>query len=142
MELTKSIQERRIGVVVTFICLFSVVSIFEYGRNIGWDNSLKIAEIILLVVFITSLIFTFFKTGLWKFTHKPLNNLDEREIKLTSKSLRYAYSMFTVIVLLLLLLFSIINKPLNIVLVVSLILVAHMLPASVIAWTEKQVNNE
>ena len=95
----------------------------------------------LLIVFITSLVSTFFKTGLWKFTHKPLNNLDEREIELTSKSLRYAYSLFTVIVLLLLLSFSVINKPLNIVLVVSLILVAHKLPVSVIAWTEKQVKS-
>ena len=46
MELTKSIQERRIGVIVTFITLLSIVIIFEYGKNIGWNNSLKITEII------------------------------------------------------------------------------------------------
>ncbi|MCP5061021.1 MAG: hypothetical protein GY936_00965 [Ignavibacteriae bacterium] len=142
MELTKSIQERRIGVIVTFVSLLSIVLIFEYCKSIGWNNSPIITEIILIIIFITSLVSTFFKTGLWKFTHKPLSNLDERETELTSKSLRYAYSLFTVIVLFLLLSFSLINKPLNIVLVASLILVAHMLPASVIAWTEKQINIE
>ena len=142
MELEKSIRKRRIGVIVTFISLLSAVSIFEYGTNEQWNIILQITGIISFIVFIVSLILTFFKTGLWRFTHKPLKKLDEREIALTSKSLRYAYGFFTVIVLLLLLSFSIIERPLNIVLVVSLILFAHMLPASIIAWTEKQVENK
>ena len=89
-----------------------------------------------------SLVVTYVKTGLWKFTHKSLDKLDEREVLLTSKSLRYAYSIFTIIVLGLLLSFSVIERQINIVLVVSLILVAHILPASVIAWTQKRFEDE
>ncbi len=140
MEQKKSISKRRLGVVITFISLFSIVSIFEYGRIehlLEQNIILQIAGIISLIVFILSIVFTFIKTGLWKFTHKSLDKLDEREIALTSKSLRYAYGIFTVFLLLLLFSFSIFDKHLSIILVASLIIFAHLLPASVIAWTEK-----
>jgi hypothetical protein len=140
MEQKKSISKRRLGVVITFISLFSVVSVFEYGRIehlLEQNILLQIVGIISLIVFIVSIVFTFIKTGLWKFTHKSLNKLDEREIALTGKSLRYAYGIFTVFLLLLLFSFSIFDKHLSIVLVASLIIFAHLLPASVIAWTEK-----
>jgi len=139
MELNKSLNKRRFGVIVTLLSLISIVSIFEYGRLEQWNAVLQIFSIILIVVFIISFVFTFIKTGLWRFTHKPLKNLDEREIKLTSKSLRYAYSFFTIVVLLLLLSFALFEKPIHVVFVVFLILFAHLLPASVIAWSEKTV---
>ena len=65
--------------------------------------------------------------------------MDEREIALTSKSLRYAYGIFAVVILILLLSLAITDTPIDVVLVASLILFAHILPASVIAWTEKGV---
>jgi len=97
-------------------------------------------EIIAFIIFLISFSLTYLKTGLWRFTHKPLKTLDERELALTSKSLRYAYVIFTVIVLILLLSLAIFSAKIDIVLVVSLILLAHLLPASVIAWTEKDFN--
>jgi len=142
MKKMKSLNKRRLGVVVNLLSLASVVSIFEYGVIEQWNTFLKISGFTAIIIFIVSLVATFIKTGLWKFTHKPLRNLDEREIALTSKSLRYAYSIFTITVLILLLSFSIIEKPVNIVLVVALILFAHLLPSAVIAWTEKQTENE
>ncbi|MCD4735268.1 MAG: hypothetical protein K8R53_04440 [Bacteroidales bacterium] len=142
MEQKKSISKRRLGVVVTFLSLFGIVSIFEYGISGQWNDILKVIEIVLIVIFIISLGLTFLKTGLWKFTHKSLEKLDEREVALTSKSLRYAYGIFTVFLLLLLFSFSIFDKQLSMVLVVSLIIFAHLLPASVIAWTERRFENE
>jgi len=137
MELTNTFAKRRYGVVITLLSLLSIVLIFEYGMKAGWNTILAITLVTALVIFIISLVITFLKSGLWKFTHKPLTELDEREIALTSKVLRISYSLFTVIVLALLLTFALLGKPLNIVLVVSLILFAHLLPASVIAWTAK-----
>ena len=138
MEPAKSLAKRRYGVVITLLSLVSIVLIFEYGMKTGWNTILAIILLTALVLFIISLVITFIKTGLWKFTHIPLKDLDEREIALTSKILRFSYSLFTVIVLALLLSFTLAGKPLNIVLVVALILFAHLLPASVIAWTENQ----
>lgn len=139
MELRKSIKNRRVGVILTYISLLSIVLIFEYCNIRKWTNILITIEIISIVVLLFSFVFTYLKTGLWRFIHKPLKKLDEREIVLTSKSLRYAYGIFTVIILFLLLSFEIINMSLNIVIIVSLILFAHILPASILAWTEKEV---
>ena len=138
MEQNKSMNKRRLGVIITFLSLFGIVSIFEYGISQQWNGILKVAEFTLLLVFIISLVFTYLKTGLWKFTHKSLAELDEREIALTSKSLRYAYSIFTIFLLMLLFSYSIFDYRLSIVLVTSLILFAHLLPASVIAWTDSK----
>ncbi len=135
----KSIKNRRIGVIVTIISLFSIVLIFEYFKIEQRDSYLIAIEIIPIIVFIVSFILTFIKTGLWGFIHKPLKKLDEREIALTSKSLRYAYATFTVVVLVLLLSLAITQIQIDVVLVASLILFAHILPASVIAWTEKVI---
>ena len=116
-----------------------MVLIFEYCK-VGQRNSAMIAiEIIPFTLFLVSFIVTFIKTGLWGFIHKPLKKLDEREIAVTSKSLRYAYSIFTVVVLFILLSIAITNLQVDVVLVASLILFAHILPASVIAWTEKVI---
>ena len=137
MELTNSLTRRRSGVAITLISLISTALIFEYGVEVGWNTMLKIILGIALVLFIISLVITFINTGLWKFSHKPLEVLDEREIALRSKALRTAYSLFTVITLVLLLSFSLLGRPLHVVLVVSLILLAHLLPAAVMAWTAK-----
>ena len=136
MDIRKSIKRRRIGVIITYLSLFSIVMIFEYCTIKQWSIFFKIIEIAAITVFIGSYIITYFKTGLWQFTHKSLDKLDEREITLTSRSLRYAYGIFTVLILFL---FTIIDLKVNMVLVSSLIFFAHILPASIIAWTEKEV---
>lgn len=141
MEHEKSIRKRRIGVIINLLSLIIVNSIFEFRSVEQWNITLLITGIISLIIFVVSMVLIFLKTGLWRFTHKPLKNLDEREIGLTSMSLRYAYGIFTVIVLLLLLSFSLLERPINIVLVASLILFAHLLPATVIAWSEKQIED-
>ncbi len=139
MEMRKSIQNRRTGVVITLLSLFCFVLIFEYCKITQWNVFFIVTEIVLFIIFSASFMATFIKTGLWVFIHKPLSKLDEREITVTSRSLRYAYIVFTVTTLLLLLSFAVINTPIDIVLVVSLILYAHILPAVNIAWTEKEI---
>ena len=138
MKLGKSINKRRVGVILTLLSLCAMVLIFEYFK-INRNIVLFIAtELIAFIIFSVIFILTYLKTGLWQFTHKPLKKLDEREIALTSKSLRQAYMIFTIFILILLLALSVTEKAASIVLVVSLILFAHLLPASVIAWTEKE----
>jgi len=137
MDYKLSIKRKKYGVVITFISLLSTVLIFEYGRIEHWSFVLRILQLVSLIVLVLSITFTYVKTGLWNFTHKPIEKLDEREVALTSKSLRLSYSIFSVLVLILLMYFSIAERPLNIVLVVSLVLFAHLLPASVIIWLVK-----
>ncbi len=141
MEKIRKLNRLRFGVIITFLSLASFIVIFEYATNEHWNTFLKYAGFISIIIFIISLFFTFIKTGLWKFTHKPLKELDEREIALTSKLLRYAYIIYTISVLILLLLYAIIEMPISIILVVALILYAHILPSAVITWTENYYEN-
>lgn len=113
-----------------------MVLIFEYCKMEERDSKIIAIEIIPIIIFIVSFNATFIKTGLWGFIHKPLKKLDEREIALTSKSLRYAYGIFTIVILILLLSLAITHTPIDVVLVASLIIFAHILPASIIAWNE------
>ena len=137
MKQTNYSIKRRLGVIITFLSLIGVVFVYEYGISGYWNNILKITDVILLTMFMFTFRFTFVKTGLWRFTHKSIDKLDEREVVLTSKSLRFAYSIFTVVLLLILLGFSFFNRSLSMVLVAALIIFAHLLPASVLAWTER-----
>jgi len=115
METKKAFDWIRFGVIVTFLCLLSIVLVFEYSMINGWT-----------------------KTGLWKFTHKPIRKLDEREIAVVSKSLRYGYAIFSVVVLCFFLFLSLTGNKVSIVMAGSFILFAHLIPASIIAWTEKK----
>lgn len=139
METTKSIYSIRLGVMLTLLSLISIVLVFEYSTSKEWTNILIVIELVLIVLLIISFILCFIKTGLWKFTHEPLNKLDEREIALISKSLRYGYAIFSVFVLCLLLFLALSSKTVSIVMATSLIVFAHLIPASIIAWTEKKL---
>ena len=99
MELKNSIQNRRLGIIINFKSLIALVLLFEFIRLGILPRYSLIFEIIPFLVLITSYIIYFGKTGLWKFTHKPVNQLDEREIQLSNQSLRFSYLIFTIFVL-------------------------------------------
>lgn len=139
MELRKSKNRRRSGVILTYLFLGGLVLIFEYCKSSQWTSLSIITEIVLFLGLIICFTFFYVRTELWSFIHRPMEKLDEREIALTGKSLRYAYGIFTVIILSIMLSLALLNATINVVMVAALILFAHLLPASVIAWTEKEV---
>jgi len=138
METKKAFDWIRFGVIVTFLCLLSIVLVFEYSMINGWTNFRSIIELALLTLLIICFVLSYIKTGLWKFTHKPIRKLDEREIAVVSKSLRYGYAIFSVVVLCFFLFLSLTGNKVSIVMAGSFILFAHLIPASIIAWTEKK----
>ena len=137
MKERTNIAPVRWGVILTLLSLAGIVVIFELGIRNEWTLALKISEISLLVVLLTTFILSFMRTGLWSFSHKPLKELDEREMEITGKSLRVAYALFSMLVLILLFVFAVLNISVSAVLAASLLLFAHLLPGTVIAFTEK-----
>ena len=74
MKTTKSINNRRVGVIITLLSLCAMVIIFEYfkiNRNV---RLFILIEIIPFIIFLVSFVLTYLKTGLWRFTHKSLKN--------------------------------------------------------------------
>ncbi|MCD4745600.1 MAG: hypothetical protein K8R58_04820 [Bacteroidales bacterium] len=139
MDQKKSLKKRRLGVVLNYIGLILLMITYEYAETTAWDTLLVSLEIIAILIILISFSFTYWKTSLWQFIHKPFKELDERELQLTGNSLRYAYAIFTTIALTIFLLYSLFERNFNIVLTVSLIYFAHILPASILAWIEKEV---
>lgn len=81
------------------------------------------------------------KSGFWQLIHTNTSDLDERELQLAHKSLARAYSIFTVLCLVIMLLHAVLfrfsdsfNLVLTVPLVSSLIYFAHTLPALILAW--------
>lgn len=79
-------------------------------------------------------------TGLWKHIHKKSKYLDEREAMVLTKAVRLSYTIFVVTVMLIIYAFAVIEKgPIDVVIAGSLIYIAHILPAAIIAWSEKEI---
>jgi hypothetical protein len=124
----------------TLISLIGVITVFELGVNTGWSTILKIASIAFLALLFISYPLCFIRTGLWHFTHRRIDDLDEREMQLTGKSLRIAYSVFSIIVLVVLYVFALLEIKVSVVLAAGLLLFAHVLPGTVIAFLEKNLH--
>jgi hypothetical protein len=132
-------SSRRAGVIITFAFLLLSLILFEESRITGFTIFKIIFNFVLGIIFLTGFIFTYLKTGIWRFIHQPFEKYDEREIELAGKSLRYSYSIFTVSILIFLLLVSLSDFEINIQIVAVLIFMAHLIPASIIAWTQKEI---
>lgn len=101
----------------------------------------------LMVAGMISLVLSFlqgiWRTGLWSLTHAKVENLDERQVMVTREALRYSYVIFVPCSLLLMFAAAVAaNHDYHIfdaVLPAGLLYLAHVLPASILAWGEKVV---
>ena len=96
-----------------------------------------IGGIVSFILLLSSLIPAYFTTRIWQFIHMPVSKLDERELHVTSHALRYAYGIFTVIALVTFYLYSLAELQVSVILAGGMLYFAHILPASIIAWTGK-----
>lgn len=141
MELKRSKPRRRAVVVLNYAAVIAILVLFAFGQYRDWNTSLVVAVIAIAAVALMSFLMLHVKTHLWWLVHTKAENLDERQIQLTHESLRYSYGIFAIITLLVLLYLGIMHREDSMLMVVfaSLLYLAHTLPASVIAWIEKEV---
>lgn len=144
MEREMSTRKRRIGVVVNYLSILLILALFYMGKHAGWSVPLIMGEIAALALSVASFIVVHFRTQLWALVHAPIQDLDERQLQVTDKSLRYAYSIFSVICLLILAycfygLMGSRDSAMGALALFSLIYLAHTLPSSIIACMEKVV---
>jgi hypothetical protein len=130
------------GIATNLIALVLLVVVFElikYKVIIGKIPGLFMIGVALIVV-IASFIYAFGLTGAWKLSHQRIKNLDERQIQVVLHSIRISYSIFVIIVLLVIYAFAILEKgPVDVVLAAAMLYLANILPASILAWTEKEL---
>ena len=142
MDRNIPIQNRRTGVLINYFALIMALVFFEltkYGIGLPYWVGFTIAGLFLLIL-ILSFIQVYIKSGLWRLTHKKTVNLDEREIQVVTHAIRISYSIFVIIVILLVYLFAILGLGvIDVVIAAALLYLAHIIPASILAWTEKEV---
>ncbi len=146
-----SLSYRRNAIVVNYLSLI-ILSFSIMASEYRWGGGWPIAGIIIgLVCFILTFVQIYGRTGLWKFVHMPLKQLDERETQLIYRTLQVAYTIFTVIAMLYIFVLTIkiqffagLTDPsgdfsFGNVIFAAFIYLSHILPASIIAWNERKV---
>lgn len=125
----------KLGVILTFLSLIGLVWIFECAAVRTWTPLLIVVEILLVIIFIVGFIISAVKTGCWKYVNTSIKDLEQKESIIINKALKTGYALFSVIALCLLVIFAIIAKPISVVMAIALILLAYLIPISIIAWT-------
>jgi hypothetical protein len=139
MSLSESKPTRRAWVVVNYASVVTFIAAFIAGEQTGWTAWIVAVIGAGLLLAAGSFIGVYWKTGLWRLVHAKDDELDERQRQITHDALRHAYSIFTVVTLLILLYVAFTYQDWGIIVLASLIYFAHIIPASIIAWREKVV---
>jgi len=133
-------KKSKSAVVINYVSLILMLVIFYAVQWLGFNKIFIIIEVIPLLAIIISFNIAFNKSGLWKLIHKSQKTLDERELQIVHKAIKYSYSIFVIISLALIYLFAVAEgNPIDVLLAASLIYLAHTLPAAVIAFSGEEI---
>ena len=142
MERSITLKNRRLGVMINYAALILSVFAFElikYEKGLPNWLGFSLLGLFILIVAI-SFIYVYVFTGLWNLAHRRTKTLDEREIQVVTNSVRISYSIFTIAVIVIVYLFAIFGMgPFDVVIAATLLYLAHILPTSILAWTEKEI---
>ncbi|MBI9038342.1 MAG: hypothetical protein JEY97_09435 [Bacteroidales bacterium] len=142
IKMNKSIsrKKRRMIIIINYLSLLILLAIYYSGKHFDWPILLIVGEIISIIILISSFYIAFIRTKLWNFVHKSENQLDERQITVNLKALKYSYSIFVIVSLLVIYAFAIAEEgPLDVLIAFCLLYFAHTLPAAICAWIEKGI---
>ncbi|MCD6162214.1 MAG: hypothetical protein J7K40_07355 [candidate division Zixibacteria bacterium] len=135
-------SNRRAAVIINYLCILLFLIFFSIIKYHGWSVPVIVGIVVSIAVVLISFFVLHIRTHLWKLVHSKIDHLDERQIQVTYESLRRSYSIFTIISLIILLFIALLDgehSSMLILIFASLIYLAHTLPSSIIAWTEKEV---
>lgn len=131
-------QKRKFWIVLNMLSILLILSLYYYGKYDNWPVWAIVCGIISILLFVISFIKGYLSTGLWKLSHMSDKSLDERQLQVALNALRYSYTAFTVITLIIIYGFALAEKgPIDVVIAACLLYLAHILPASIMGWTEK-----
>jgi hypothetical protein len=143
MEQQNFRKQNRYWILLNYLSLIAVLVFFYIGKYLQWPIFLVIFEIGSLAILIISFYKAFIKTKFWKMVHTSYGDLDEREMQVVLNGLKYAYSIFTIICLIIIYTFAITEyHPIDILLAGGLLFLAHTLPAAIVGWNEKYIASE
>ena len=141
MEQQNSKRQNRVWISLNYFSLIAGLLLFYIVKSFHWPLSFLLFEIGIGAFFLISFLKAFIKTKYWKMVHTSYKNLDEREMQVVLNALRYAYSIFTIVCLIIIYAFAIAEyHPIDVLLAGGLLYLAHTLPAAIVAWNEKNIS--
>ena len=139
-ENSMSRQSRKLWIMVNYLSIILILSFFYAGKYYDWLALVLVGEAVSVLLFVVSFVKVYIKARLWKITHTSNKNLDERQLQVMLSSLKYSYSAFTIITLVIIYGFAVAQKgPIDVVMAACLLYLAHSLPAAIIGWKEKVI---
>ncbi len=145
MTIRESRSQRRSWVIVNYCSLFLLLIFWNALPRLEVDDLFRLLSLVLFISMVAiSFVIVQVRTGLWKLVHSRPDSMDERELQNVFVALRYAYGIFAVICLAVLfaqVLFLDFTDLvfIDVLLASSLLYFAHSLPASILAWTMREV---
>ncbi len=140
MERKYSTRQNRIWIATNYLCLVLVLTLFYIGKSLDWPLGISVFEIVILTVFFISFRRAFILTNFWQMVHSSKKSLDEREMEVVLNALKNSYTIFTVVCLVIIYGFALVQKdPVDVVIAAGLLYLAHTLPAAIVGWYEKNI---
>ena len=134
MALFNSRLRIRAGITINLVALGFIIFSFldkTYNTSQAW---LIITAIFALLVLIYTYYYSFSQTGLWKETFTIIPVKSELPSDSRLKAVRFAYSVFTIIIMIFLV-YQVASKTVpHIAAVAGLVYLAHILPAVYLGW--------
>jgi hypothetical protein len=138
--MSKIQRKLRQALVINYLSFIIFLSLFYLVRHGVFHRIYILANLLPLAGIIASFHVAFGKSQLWKLTHSVFGKLDERETELVFRATTISYSIFSIICLVMIYVFSLIGLgAIDVLLAAFLLYLAHSLPAAIIAWNQKVV---
>ena len=139
--------KRKVLILINYFSLLIMnVSFYLIHNNREMSHLADVVGISALLIVAVTFISGHLRSGLWRLTHSSSEVLDERQLQVTHSAIRLSYGIFAVVCLVIMLLHSVMDSLvpgadfiITVPLAVSLIYMAHTLPASILTWSESDV---
>lgn len=132
--------KNRLWIILNLVSLISLIVFFYLGKFSNWQFMVIIIEVFSIIIFSVSFYMGFKKTNFWRLVHSKSENLDEREMSVVLKGLKYSYSIFTMVSIAVVYILTLINfQFIDVVYAAGLLYLAHIIPAAVVGWKDRLV---
>ena len=129
---------KKFGTILNFSSLIIIVLFFELVKLNNWNPQILVYEAIPFLILLITYIQSFAKSGVWKFIHISFNNLEKDEETLRLNATRISYSLFTIFILAVLIIYHLLDLKLNMIMISSFIYLAHIMPGYVIVISKSK----
>ena len=129
---------KKFGIILNLTSLIVIVLFFELVKLNNWNPQILVYEAIPFFILLITYIQSFARSGVWKFIHIPFNKLDENEKSLRLNATRISYSLFTIFILAVLIIYHLLDIKLNMIMISSFIYLAHIMPGYVIVISKSK----